>query len=550
MPGNNPVSLGDVNVMRSPGRAPDSTPIFRTWLSQRNGFSVSLTTSGFRETAVAASTRNNGATAMASATAACAPDPTRCAPEVNMRCMFMNLSIWDQLMQGAAALCRSGRVANIAKHCPILLRVPHQLGRLKAEAQMARDFDIERHCLAQANCLVEQLVAVSINFKPCLHVVLSRVRKPEHTLQPFPDSTEVVFHKSRSVRIRVNRNRPRIHDTVHLRTSTVERVVVAGWQYIFVGQVDHVDARDRCLNWRCFGRTCRDTTVQVVQVHPNHYAAALVADRCSRERLAPSVVRNLCVGHRGAVPQVGNRHAERKAAAKLIAVAHVYRLLTRAAEHHVMRQAEIDPVDAAAPGFAHSPRPDTTQLISNAVQEFRAGDPDALESMMALCGNRMRSAARRYVNSPADVDDAVQEAWIAFTRKADSIDDPRAAGRWLSTASARAALAIAKRQKRAFSEMRHDPADVFAAEDDDRLQRYERCTAVRCAVGRLSGDEQQLAWLLFDETLTYEQMSAQSGRPVGSLGPTRSRILRKLRRDPGIADHAQYTSGERYALSA
>jgi hypothetical protein len=34
----------------------------------------------------------------------------------------------------------------------------------------------------------------------------------------------------------------------------------------------------------------------------------------------------------------------------------------------------------------------------------------------------------------------------------------------------------------------------------------------------------------------YRQISSISGRPIGSLGPTRERIIRKLRTNPQVAD--------------
>ena len=39
-----------------------------------------------------------------------------------------------------------------------------------------------------------------------------------------------------------------------------------------------------------------------------------------------------------------------------------------------------------------------------------------------------------------------------------------------------------------------------------------------------------------DRAYDYRQISTISGRPIGSLGPTRDRIIRKLRTDPQILD--------------
>jgi DNA-directed RNA polymerase specialized sigma24 family protein len=44
-----------------------------------------------------------------------------------------------------------------------------------------------------------------------------------------------------------------------------------------------------------------------------------------------------------------------------------------------------------------------------------------------------------------------------------------------------------------------------------------------------------IALLTEDPPLSYAEISARLGIPVGSIGPTRRRCLDKLRRDPAIA---------------
>jgi hypothetical protein len=52
----------------------------------------------------------------------------------------------------------------------------------------------------------------------------------------------------------------------------------------------------------------------------------------------------------------------------------------------------------------------------------------------------------------------------------------------------------------------------------------------------LPPDGQQLiAMLITDPPVSYTEISARLGIPVGSIGPNRSRYLDKLRRDPVIA---------------
>ena len=64
----------------------------------------------------------------------------------------------------------------------------------------------------------------------------------------------------------------------------------------------------------------------------------------------------------------------------------------------------------------------------------------------------------------------------------------------------------------------------------------ERHAVLREAFSRLSPCCQRLLTLLIDEpSMPDTEISARLGIPAGSIGPTRSRCLEKLRRDPAIA---------------
>lgn len=74
---------------------------------------------------------------------------------------------------------------------------------------------------------------------------------------------------------------------------------------------------------------------------------------------------------------------------------------------------------------------------------------------------------------------------------------------------------------------------VPAAEQD--LLAAERHAALRQALGQLPpGCRQLLALLLEDPPLSYAQISARLGIPVGSIGPSRRRCLDQLRRHPAV----------------
>jgi DNA-directed RNA polymerase specialized sigma24 family protein len=75
-----------------------------------------------------------------------------------------------------------------------------------------------------------------------------------------------------------------------------------------------------------------------------------------------------------------------------------------------------------------------------------------------------------------------------------------------------------------------------AATADDELLAAERYAALRQALAHLLPSCQDLlALLAADPPLPYAQISARLGIPVGSIGPSRSLLLDKLRHHPAIA---------------
>lgn len=172
------------------------------------------------------------------------------------------------------------------------------------------------------------------------------------------------------------------------------------------------------------------------------------------------------------------------------------------------------------------------------VDAFRGGEERALAQLMERYDGSMRWAARRYLRDPLDIDDAVQDAWTAFTRRADGIRDPERLQGWLRVTTSHAALAIAMKLARV--EPVSDVGDVdgvplwpvaAGGPPDDAKRR-----ALVQAVGRLTVRERQLVELLLVEPrLSYGRISELWGSPIGSIGPTRQRVVAKLGRDPTIA---------------
>jgi RNA polymerase sigma factor (sigma-70 family) len=179
------------------------------------------------------------------------------------------------------------------------------------------------------------------------------------------------------------------------------------------------------------------------------------------------------------------------------------------------------------------------ELIAGLVGRARAGDSSAVAAIVERCGPMVRAVARRYV-SGAEVEDVVQEVWLAFVEHADQIQVPEATRGWLVRVATRAAWRARRKQDRSVPTAQTD--DLLAAPDDTEERGTRRAALRSCtrhlhvALAGLRPEDRRLVMLLSDDDRPdYRTVSRLIDRPVGSIGPTRQRALERLRRQPELA---------------
>lgn len=178
----------------------------------------------------------------------------------------------------------------------------------------------------------------------------------------------------------------------------------------------------------------------------------------------------------------------------------------------------------------------------HALARIVAGDATAVDDVMGRHTALVTGAARRVLGNSADVEDVKQETWMSLWSKAATIRRPESLGAWLWTTSTNHAFRLARRRAR---DVVTDPG-AFGSEgacpDDEAAEHLvvdELRAIVHAAVESLSPVERQLIDLLFQSPeRSYAEVAALAGRPVGSLGPTRRRILDKLKHHAAIASLA------------
>lgn len=173
----------------------------------------------------------------------------------------------------------------------------------------------------------------------------------------------------------------------------------------------------------------------------------------------------------------------------------------------------------------------TTELLARAA----AGDGDAWAAIVDRYERLLWSVARSFRYDDATTADVVQTVWLRLAEHCDRIRDPERLGSWLAITCRNECLSVGRRRQREYSDPR--VSDLVELQEKGRVANVEERPIedethgeVLSAFARLPESCQQLLRLVCaDPPLDYQTISDLTGRPVGSIGPTRQRCLGKLR---------------------
>src|SRR6516162_7513258 len=177
--------------------------------------------------------------------------------------------------------------------------------------------------------------------------------------------------------------------------------------------------------------------------------------------------------------------------------------------------------------------PSVTELVIRA----KYGDKQAWDALVERYAPLIWSICRRY--RLGDAEDVNQSVWLMLVDQISVLREPAALPGWLATTTQRECgrvLRAARRTQPGGQVLEDSIPDEQAPTAEEELLKAERQAALREAFTCLPpGCQRLLAMLIQDPPVPYAQISAELGIPVGSIGPTRSRCLEKLRSHPAIA---------------
>jgi RNA polymerase sigma factor (sigma-70 family) len=177
--------------------------------------------------------------------------------------------------------------------------------------------------------------------------------------------------------------------------------------------------------------------------------------------------------------------------------------------------------------------------VVDLVTRARNGDQQAWNALVERYAPLIWSICWQYRLDRADAEDVGQRIWLQLTSHLGAIRDPAALPGWLATTTRRECgrvVSAARGPHAARQLLDESIADQQTGATDQELLAAERYAALREAFACLSPSHQQLmAILIEDPPVSYTEISARLGIPVGSIGPTRRRCLDQIRRHPAIA---------------
>jgi RNA polymerase sigma-70 factor, ECF subfamily len=192
------------------------------------------------------------------------------------------------------------------------------------------------------------------------------------------------------------------------------------------------------------------------------------------------------------------------------------------------------PLTLAVDGAEMTDYPDSSaDALAQWLQAVAGGDRDAFERLYRATSSKLFGVCLRVLPDRAEAEDVLQEVYATVWRKAVQFDAARA--------SAITWLAMIARNK-AIDRLRSTPAGVRAApmelaeavpdpsaspldgaESSDENARLARC------MDRLDGDRRELVRTAFFEGVTYEDLAARIGSPLGTVKSWIRRSLLQLR---------------------
>jgi RNA polymerase sigma factor (sigma-70 family) len=178
----------------------------------------------------------------------------------------------------------------------------------------------------------------------------------------------------------------------------------------------------------------------------------------------------------------------------------------------------------------HSGRQNIAEDVAAAIRRHQAGDASAMEDLFRIVRPWLHGIGRACRLSIHSADDVVQNTIAVALTHLPRLRDPDAGLAWLSVIARREAIKISREERRTDPIGDRD-AWTGGAEDPEEIALTRMaCKELYRALSQLPERERKLlVFLFFDVGYDYATIARELDMPIGSIGPTRQRGLKKVR---------------------
>ena len=170
------------------------------------------------------------------------------------------------------------------------------------------------------------------------------------------------------------------------------------------------------------------------------------------------------------------------------------------------------------------------------VRKCKAGDSTSWNELVDRFQALVWSSIYRVGLRSEDAEDTFQKVFVILYKNLDRIDSALALPKWLATTAVREAIRQHRqnRDKAVVAIDAIENLDEILASEDVSVENVAVAAAqsdsIRKVIGQLPGKCPQLLTMLYsDEESSYDDVKNRLGIPAGSIGPTRSRCIERLR---------------------
>jgi RNA polymerase sigma factor (sigma-70 family) len=170
------------------------------------------------------------------------------------------------------------------------------------------------------------------------------------------------------------------------------------------------------------------------------------------------------------------------------------------------------------------------------IQACRQGEAHAWEALVLRYQRLIYAIPRRAGLSDEMAADVFQRVWIVLLEHLDRIEQPERIGAWLTTAAKRETWRAGRSQRAVPGLIDEFHAETVALPSDaplpdDVLEELEEQHMVRTSLAALDQRCRNLLTLLYyrEDPPPYQEIARILDMRPGSIGPTRTRCLTKLR---------------------